>query len=87
MSGKWQERIRPARLERRYEFPDYEQLRDFLERAAELSERDGLYPDIGFGRTYVNITIHAEENSTELADAQRQFAEALDALLHDTSEE
>ena len=29
----WQERNRPARLERRYEFDDYESLRAFLEQA------------------------------------------------------
>jgi hypothetical protein len=34
-------------LERRYEFPDYPRLRDFLDRAAELSEREGLYPGLG----------------------------------------
>jgi len=39
MSNQWQERIRPVRLERRYEFADYASLRDFLDRAAEVSER------------------------------------------------
>ena len=50
MSNQWQERIRPVRLERRYEFPDYETLRAFLDGAAEVSEREGLFPDMGFGR-------------------------------------
>lgn len=80
MSDQWQERKRPNRLERRYEFPDYATLRDFLDRAAELSEREGLYPDIGFGRDYVNMTIHAEEGADDLSDAQRRFAERLDEL-------
>ena len=30
MSNQWQERIRPTRLERRYEFTDYNSLRNFL---------------------------------------------------------
>jgi pterin-4a-carbinolamine dehydratase len=80
-NGKWQERIRPARLEGRYEFPNYTSLRDFLDRAAELSEREGLYPDMGFGRDYVNITIHASEGSTTLGEQQRRFAEALETLF------
>jgi pterin-4a-carbinolamine dehydratase len=80
MKQQWQERARPARLERRYEFEDYEALRSFLDEAAELSEREGLYPDMGFARDYVNITIHAEEGSSELADKQRRFAQLLDAL-------
>jgi pterin-4a-carbinolamine dehydratase len=80
MSNEWQERKRPHRLERRYTFPDYETLRDFLDRAAELSEREDLYPDIGFAHDYANITIHAEEGAEELGEAQRRFAEQLDAL-------
>lgn len=81
MIDEWEERNRPTRLERRYTFPDYRALRDFLDRAAELSEREGLYPDMGFGRDYVNITIHAAEGSDQLGPEQRRFAKQLDALL------
>ena len=55
MNGQWQERNRPVRLEGRYEFQDYNTLRDFLERAADLSEREGLYPDMGFGLSLIHI--------------------------------
>lgn len=81
MSQEWKERVRPVRLERRYEFPDYETLRDFLDRAAELSEAEGLYPDMGFGRDYVNVTIHVDDGEESMTEFQRQFAEKLDALL------
>ena len=82
MDQPWQERTRPPRLERRYEFDSYSALRDFLDQAAELSERDGLYPDMGFGRDYVNITIHADEGETAMSESQHRFAEQLDALLN-----
>lgn len=80
MSNQWQERNRPNRLERRYDFPDYDTLRDFLDRAADLSERDGLYPDMGFGREYLNVTIYPDEGVEELSSTQREFAEQLDAM-------
>ena len=80
MSQNWEERSRPARLERRYEFESYRALREFLECAAEISEREGFYPDMGFGRDYVNITIHAKEGSQSLDDKQRRFARLLDEL-------
>lgn len=80
MSEQWQERQRPARLERRYRFESYGALRDFLERAAEISEREGLYPDIGFGRDYVNMTIHADEDSVSMGERQRRFAELIEAI-------
>ena len=77
---QWQERTRPMRLEKRYEFDSYESLRTFLDEAASLSEAKGIYPDIGFGRTHASLTIHADEASAQLTDQQREFADLLDAL-------
>ena len=76
----WQERNRPIRLEKRYEFESYDELRAFLDDAADLSEKRGLFPDIGFGKTYANFTIHLEEGSAELTESQREFAKLLDTL-------
>lgn len=81
MSDQWQERKRPVRLERRFEFANYVQLRDFLDDAADLSEARGFYPDMGFGKDYVNVTIHLEEGKEQLTPEQRQFAQELDKLL------
>ncbi len=83
MSSDWKERKRPNRLEKQYQFEDYEELRDFLDRAAELSEKQEYYPDMGFGRDYVNVTIHAPEDSEAVTDEQRQFAEQLDTLFNE----
>jgi len=80
MASEWQERNRPKRLEKRYEFASYEELRDFLDAAADLSERESYYPDMGFGRDYVNITMHAEDGDQGLLQTQREFAGALDRL-------
>jgi pterin-4a-carbinolamine dehydratase len=85
MNHQWQERSRPVRLERRYEFRNYSVLRDFLDRAAELSERAGYYPDMGFGRDYVNITIHVKEGDDTLGDDQHRLAQQLDVLASETS--
>jgi pterin-4a-carbinolamine dehydratase len=83
MSNQWHERIRPLRLERRYEFPDYDSLRDFLDQAAEISEREGLFPDLGFGRDYVNVTIHSDDDVEAMSETQRRLAAELDALFVD----
>jgi 4a-hydroxytetrahydrobiopterin dehydratase len=77
---QWQERNRPSRLEKRYEFDSYDALRAFLDEAADLSEARGLYPDIGFGRNHANFTIHADEGNTQVTDQQREFAALLDTL-------
>ena len=85
MSSEWKERNRPIRLERQYQFDNYEELREFLERAADLSESEGYYPDMGFGRDYVNVTIHAEEGEDTLGDNRYQFANKLDELLSENA--
>ena len=85
MNEQWQQRNRPIRLERRYEFQDYNTLRDFLERAADLSEREGLYPDMGFGRDYVNITIHVDDGEQALGDEKHSFAQQLDKLADEST--
>lgn len=81
MSDQWKERVRPVRLEKRYEFSNYDELRDFLDAAAEVSEREGLYPDMGFGKDYVNVTIHIEEGETELKELHHKLAKEYDAIL------
>lgn len=82
MSDQWQERKKPARLEQRYLFKDYSTLRDFLERAAELSDREDLFPDIGFGKDYVNITIYADDDTEKPGDIHHHFAQELDKLFN-----
>lgn len=84
MKTEWKERKRPNRLEKQYRFEDYEFLRDFLDRAAELSEKEDYYPDMGFSRDYVNVTIHAPEDSENVTEQQRQFAAQLDELANES---
>jgi pterin-4a-carbinolamine dehydratase len=77
----WRERTRPLRLERRVEFGDYEALRDFLDGVAALSESTQIYPNLSFGRTYVNFTLFAEEGSAQMGPELEAFARQVDALL------
>jgi pterin-4a-carbinolamine dehydratase len=56
----WRAVARPPSVFRRFPFDAYAQTRAFLDRLASLSETTGIYPDLGFGTTYVNITIHGE---------------------------
>jgi len=80
MKQQWQERARPARLERKYEFSNYEELRDFLDKAADVSEKIGIYPNIGFGKDYANFTIYAEQDENQLSDQERELADTLEKL-------
>lgn len=77
----WTRRDRPPRLERRLEFSNYETLRAFLDRAGDLSEQTGIYPNLSFGRTYVNLTLFADEDSGELGDDAERFARQIDEMV------
>ena len=80
MAQEWKERVRPVRLEKRYEFPDYDALREFLDQAADISEKEALYPDMGFGKDYVNITVNLDDGEEALSDKHHGFAKQLDEL-------
>jgi 4a-hydroxytetrahydrobiopterin dehydratase len=80
MNQPWTQRTRPDRLERRIEFEDYESTRSFLERLNALAESEGRFPDISFGRTYVNLTLRPDEEQP-VGEVDQAFAAAIDALL------
>ena len=78
---QWQERKRPVCLEKRYEFGSYSATRDFLDRLGEHSEANQRFPDISFGRTYVNITLRPADDDAPITDDDRAFATQIDQLL------
>ena len=80
---QWKERKRPICLEKRFEFDSYDATRDFLDKLGEHSEATQRFPDISFGKTYVNITLRPESDATDaaLTDADRSFAAEIDALF------
>ena len=81
MNESWNHRQRPERLERRLEFADYDATRGFLERLETLSQQTGRFPDISFGRTYVNLTVRPLDDGEVVGDAEHNFVAAVDALL------
>ena len=66
-------------LNRRYDFGSYAETRDYLDRLAELSKREDYYPNVSFGKTYVNVSIDGE-GQTALQQRQSAFITDMDAL-------
>lgn len=81
MTKSWIERKKPARLEKRIEFNDYEQTREFLEQAAELAEKEGYYPDMSFGRTYVSVTLYPQDEAQQINGTLVNYANEMDKLV------
>ena len=90
MEQPWTPRPKPDkadRLERRIEFADYATTRDFLERLNNLSEDIQRFPDISFGRTYVNLTVRPDSSDADalISPAEEAFARQIDGLLDSLS--
>ena len=81
LNSAWSQAKRPPRLERRLSFADYAEVRDFLERLESLCEQQQRYPDLSFGRTYVNLTIYPDQDATDVGSAEEDFAQAIDDLF------
>ncbi len=79
--NKWHERKRPVCLEKRFEFNDYDSTRNFLDVLGDFSEKTQRFPDISFGKTYVNITIRPESEDADLSAADHLFAKEIDGFL------
>jgi pterin-4a-carbinolamine dehydratase len=75
----WRAVPTPPSLFRRFEFGSYRDTRAFLERLAALSKETGLYPDLGFGTTHVNVTLYGENGQSPGAQ-EVDFASRATAL-------
>ena len=78
---QWKLKARPVCLEKRFEFKSYEETRDFLDRLGEYSEKVSRFPDMSFGKTYVNITLRPEDEDADISPADHDFAGNIDRLL------
>ena len=80
----WRQKNRPECLEKRFEFESYEKTRDFLDALGDFCEKVNRFPDISFGKTYVNITIRPSENNEkeEISEVDHEFATKIDLLIN-----
>ena len=62
----------------RFEFGGYGETRRFLDQLADLSKREDYYPNVSFGKTYVNVSIDAEGQAT-LGAREIAFVEEMKA--------
>ena len=63
----------------RFDFGSYAETRHFLDQMADLSRREDYYPDVSFGKTYVNISIDAEGQAA-LVGRNSSFTGEMEAL-------
>ena len=54
-------------MEKKFDFKNFQESQDFINKVGEISENEGHHPDINFGWGYakVNITTHAIKGLSE----------------------
>ena len=67
----WEERKSPLRIERRFEFDNYQQSSKFMKEIDSLCKENKIYPNISFGSKFVSITIFSE--TEEISIKEREF--------------
>lgn len=83
-TAAWKVQKRAGLLSRRYDFSNYDEMRDFLDRLEELSEKEAYYPDLTFSRTHVNVSIKSRDSGfsdNRLTQVDFDFSTRVDALL------
>ncbi len=75
----WDTRKLPPQLTRRFTFESYAQTRQFLDDLADLSEKNGNYPNLHFAKDFVTVTIAAPDDGA-LNAAEGEFASQVNGL-------
>ena len=72
----WNQRESPLRVEKRFEFEEYQKISKFMKKIDELSRKKNIYPNITFGKNFVSITIFLD--SEKLSKIERDFSNHID---------
>ena len=67
----WEERTSPLRLERRFEFDNYQQTSQFMKGIDSLCKENKIYPNISFGSKFVSVTIISDLE--KISRKEREF--------------
>ena len=72
----WKQRESPSRIEKRFEFEEYQKISIFLKKTDELCKEKNIYPNISFGKNFVSVSIFLD--SEEIPSNEKEFSIKLD---------
>ena len=74
----WKQRESPSRIEKRFEFGEYQKISIFLKKTDELCKEKNIYPNISFGKNFVSISIFL--GSEKLSKIEKEFSNQIDSF-------
>ena len=72
----WNQRESPFRIEKRFEFDEYQSISKFMKKIDELCKEKNIYPNISFGKNFVSVTIFLEFE--KISKIEKSFSSQLD---------
>ena len=73
----WNTKKSPLRVEKRFEFDNYNLTSNFMKEIDDLCKISNIYPNISFGGKFVSITIFLEKE--DISEEERKFLFEIDA--------
>ena len=77
----WNQRESPLRVEKRFEFEEYQKISKFMKKIDDLCKEKNIYPNISFGKNFVSITIFLV--SKKLSKIEKEFSNQIDSFYLD----
>ena len=74
----WNQRESPLRIEKRFEFEEYQKLSKFIKKIDDLCKEKNIYPNISFGKNFVSITIFL--GSDKLSKIEKEFSNKVNSF-------
>ena len=77
----WELRKSPSRIEKRFEFDNYQTISQFMKKIEELCKSKNIYPNISFGKNFVSFSLFIESN--EISNFENDFSKNIDNIFKD----
>ncbi len=74
----WNHRKSPPRIEKRFEFDNYQKISIFMTKIDDLCKTKNIYPNISFGKNFVSFTIFLK--SEKISSLETSFSENIDNI-------
>ena len=77
----WKERDSPLRIDKRFEFDNYQRISQFMEQIDNLCKVNDVYPNISFGKNFVSITIFFQNKT--ISNDEKNLSQSIDQCFNE----
>ena len=79
----WNRKESPLRIEKRFEFDNYQKISKFMKIVDDLCKSKKIYPNISFGKSFVSFTIVLDNE--KINNKEEDFSKNIDNIFQNLS--